>query len=32
LSQDVAIGTWEELPEHLVTFEEAFPGVKMEDA
>jgi hypothetical protein len=32
LSQDDAIKVWEELPVHLVTFEEAFPGVTVEDA
>jgi uncharacterized membrane-anchored protein len=31
-TQDVAIQLWEQLPEHLVTFEEAFPGVTVEDA
>jgi len=32
LSQDEAIMTWEELTEHLVKFEEAFPGVTVEEA
>jgi len=32
LSQDEAIKMWEELTEHNVTFEEAFPGVNIEDA
>jgi hypothetical protein len=32
LTQDEAIKAWEELSEHNVTFEEAFPGVTVEDA
>lgn len=32
LTQDEAITAWEELPEHYIPFEEAFPGVKVEDA
>jgi hypothetical protein len=32
LSQDEAITLWEQLPEHEVSFEEAFPGVQVEDA
>jgi hypothetical protein len=32
LSQDKAILEWNELPVHLVRFEEAFPGVTVEDA
>ncbi len=32
LTQDEAITAWEELTEHLVTFEEAFPGVEIRDA
>ena len=32
LSQDEAMRAWEELPEHLVTFEEAFPGLTVEEA
>ena len=29
---DAAITLWEQLPEHEVSFEEAFPGVTVEDA
>lgn len=32
LTQDEAITVWEELPEHHVSFEDAFPGVEVEDA
>lgn len=32
LTMDEAQTLWEQLPEHNVTFEEAFPGVKVEDA
>jgi hypothetical protein len=32
LSQDEAIQLWEQLPEHEIPFEEAFPGVTVEDA
>lgn len=32
LTKDEAITAWEELPEHHVSFEEAFPGVEVEDA
>ncbi len=32
LSQDEAIRLWEDLPEKGITFEEAFPGVTVEDA
>lgn len=32
LSQDEAITLWEQLPEHEVSFGEAFPSVQVEDA
>jgi len=32
LSQDEATALWEQLPEHELKFEEAFPGVTVEDA
>jgi len=32
LSQEEAIKMYEELPEHEVEFEEAFPGIEIEDA
>lgn len=32
LTQDEAITAWEEMPEKHVEFEEAFPGVTVEDA
>jgi hypothetical protein len=32
LSQDEAVSLWEQLPEHEVGFEEAFPGMVVEDA
>jgi hypothetical protein len=32
LSRDEAMGAYESLPEHAVTWEEAFPGTPLEDA